>query len=65
MRRKNLSEKDIRTILAVFESIMMDNQYSWEKMNRFIGSITLEEMLALNKKLDKWYNPEKYEDLDY
>lgn len=59
-RRKNLSEKDIRTIIAVFESVMEDNQYNWHKMNRFIGSMTLDEMLALQDKLKKWYDPEKY-----
>lgn len=60
-RRKSLSEKDIRTIIAVFESVMEDNQYNWDKMNRFIGSMTLDEMLDLDDRLKKWYDPEKYD----
>ena len=62
MKRKSLSEKDIRTIIAVFESIQEDNQYDWSKMNRFIGSMTLDEMLDLNQRLKKWAYPEKFYD---
>lgn len=54
MRRKSLSEKDVTTVIAVFESILEDNQHNWSKMNRFIGSMTLDEMLVLNQKLKKW-----------
>lgn len=60
-RRKSLSENDIRTIIAVFESIKENNQYNWSKMNRFIGSMTLDEMLDLDERLKKWYDPEKYD----
>lgn len=61
-RRKSLSEKEIRTILAIIECFREQNNYRWEKMNEHMGSITIDDMLKLNHKLDKWCNPEKYEE---
>lgn len=60
MRRKSLSEKDVRTVLAIIESFREQNNYRWEEMNKHMGSLTIDEMLNLNHKLDKWCNPEKY-----
>lgn len=55
-RRKSLSEKDIRTVLAVIESYQEQNHYSYDEMNRNMGSITIEEMTALKAKLSDWYH---------
>ena len=60
-RRKSLSEKDIRTVLAVIESYQEQNKYRWDEMNRHMGSLTIEEMYALQSKLRKWYDPQKYD----
>lgn len=60
-RRKSLSEKDIRTVLAVIESYQEQNRWNWDEMNKHMGSLTIEEMYALQSKLQKWYNPEKYD----
>lgn len=59
-RRKSLSENEVRTFLAVVESFKEQNHYRYEEMNRTMGSITIEEMDKLYYKLDRWYNPEKY-----
>lgn len=56
MRRKSLSEKDIRTILAVIECYREQNHNRFDEMNRHMGSITIEEMIELNTKLYRWYN---------
>lgn len=64
MRRKSLSEKDIRTIIEVMECFMQENDFMWEKMNRYMGSLTIEEMLTLKSKLRKWYNEEEVDDAD-
>lgn len=60
-RRKSLSEKDIRTVLAIIESYQEQNNYKLDDMNRHMGSLTIEEMYDLKSKLQKWYNPEKYD----
>jgi len=61
-RRKSLSEKDVRTILAVVASLKEYCNYSWSKMNTFIGSMTLDEMLDLEGRLSEWYHAD---DPDY
>ena len=60
-RRKSLSEKEVRTVLAIIESYREQNHYRWDEMNTHMGSLTIEEMIALDSKLKKWYNPEKYD----
>ena len=54
-RRKSLSEKDIRTILAVFESLQEHCHYRWSELNTILGSMTIDEMQALQLKLRMWY----------
>lgn len=61
MRRKSLSEKDVRTVLAIIESYREQNRYAYDEMNKHMGSLTIEEMIALDSKLKKWYDPEKYD----
>lgn len=56
MRRKSLSEKDIRTVLAIIESYCEQNHYNYDEMNRNMGSLTIEEMVVLNKRLKDWYH---------
>lgn len=60
-RRKSLSEKDVRTILAVWESVLEDNHWNWNNINRFIGSMTIDEMQELYSKLKNWYNKDAIE----
>lgn len=55
-RRKSLSEKDIRTVLAIIESYREQNHNNFGEMNRHMGSLTIEEMIALNSKLEEWYH---------
>ena len=62
MRRKSLSEKEIRTIIEVMECFMQENDYMWSEMNRYMGSITIEEMLTLKSKLRKWYHEEEVDE---
>lgn len=64
MRRKSLSEKEIVTILAVIDAFREQNHYRWDEMNRYLGSISIQEMLDLNHKLEKWYNPEKFREME-
>lgn len=59
-RTMNLSEKEVRTILAVIECFREQNHFRYDEMNRTMGSITIEEMLSLNSKMQKFYDPEKY-----
>ena len=53
-RRKSLSEKDIRTIVAVWESMQERCGYNWNELNKFIGSMTLDDMYKLGWKLKDW-----------
>ena len=53
----NLSEKEVRTCLAVFDEL---RKMPYSKLNTFLGSITIEEMNALDIKMAGWYhNQEK------
>ncbi len=54
-RRKSLTEKDIRTVLAVIESYQEQNDWNFSKMNVHMGNITIDEMYQLQSKLQKWY----------
>lgn len=59
MRRKSISEKEVRTVLAVFEEL---EKMPYDKLNTFLGSLTIQEMQALNSKLKKWYREEEKEE---
>ncbi len=59
MRRKSISEKEVRTILAVFEGLV---RFPYDNLNTFLGSLTITEMHKLNLKLKKWYKGENNED---
>lgn len=66
-RRKSLSEKDINTIIAVMECFREQNHNRFEEMNRFMGSMTIEDMVALQSKLETWRGDEvvdEYEDVE-
>lgn len=60
MRRKSLNEKEIRTVLAVFEEMA---KMPYDKLNSFLGSLTIQEMQQLNSKLRKWYRNEEQEEM--
>ncbi len=60
MRRKSLNEKEIRTVLAVFEEM---TKMPYNKLNSFLGSLTIQEMQQLNSKLRKWYRNEEQEEM--
>ena len=59
-RRKNIKEKDVRTILSIIDSYKEQNKYMWCEMNKHMGSMTINEMLELERKLLKWYNEDEY-----
>ena len=51
-KKKTLNENESRTIVAVFGELV-SRPYS--ELNTFLGSITIQEMVKLNSKLDVWY----------
>ena len=53
-RRKSLSEDEVRTVLAVIQTIQQHTGYSYSKLNTFMGSVTIVEMEELQRKLKKW-----------
>lgn len=44
------TEDEIRTIHSVFYSLV--KRFTWEELNYFIPSITIDEMLTLEQKLE-------------
>jgi hypothetical protein len=60
-RRKSLSENDIRTIVAVWNSLQERCGYNWNELNKFIGSMTLDDMYKLGWKLEDWLDGGKKE----
>ena len=56
MRTMELEEKEVRTCLAVFEEL---RRMSYDKLNTFLGSITIEEMQQLDNKMTRWYRGEE------
>lgn len=59
MATKTLDEKQVRTVIAVFEEL---NKMRYEELNKFLGSITIQEMNELYWDLMKWYKPEAFEE---
>ena len=51
-KRKSLNENEIRTIVAVFNEL---NRKPYSELNTMLGSITIQEMVALSTKLNDWY----------
>lgn len=54
-KTKELTENEVRTVLAVFDEL---RKMPYDKLNTFLGSITIEEMNQLNEKLNGWYQGE-------
>ena len=54
-KTKELTENEVRTVLAVFGEL---RKMPYDKLNTFLGSITIEEMNQLNEKLNGWYQGE-------
>lgn len=54
-KTKELTENEVRTVLAVFGELQ---KMSYDKLNTFLGSITIDEMNKLNNKLNDWYQGE-------
>lgn len=44
----NFTEKEYRTIEAVFDSLA---HLDWDEVNKFLGSMTIKEVWALNQKM--------------
>lgn len=55
MKNTTLNENEVRTVLAVFDEL---RKMPYSKLNGFIGSLTIEEMQELNRKLNDWYQGE-------
>lgn len=55
----NLTEKEMRTVIAVFEELV---KMPYSELNKFLGSITIEEMQALYLKMYSEYTGENYDD---
>ena len=53
-----LTKKEVRTVISVFGEL---EKMRYEKLNGFLGSLTIEEMQALNKKLGAWYQKDEPE----
>ena len=54
MKRKNINENQVRTILAVFKEL---ERMPYGELNKHLGSLTIKEMVELRKVLDDWYQP--------
>jgi len=59
MRELNLNEKEVRTVVAVFEELQ---KLRYDKLNTIIGSLTIEDMNRLQQKLRVWYHQEDDDD---
>lgn len=59
-RRKLLKESEIKVLLEVIDCFKEQNNYDYEDMNIVMGSTTIEQMNDLYYKLDKWLEPERY-----
>jgi hypothetical protein len=55
MKKKTLQDDQVRTILSVFEEL---KKMKYEDLNKFLGSITINEMYALDYELNDWYQEE-------
>lgn len=54
MKRKSINEKQVRTILAVFGEL---ERLPYYEVNKYLGSVTIKEMVELQKILNDWYQP--------
>ena len=54
-KTKELTENEVKTVLAVFGEL---RKMSYDTLNTFLGSITIDEMNQLNNKLNDWYQGE-------
>ncbi len=52
MKKTTLNEREVRTILAVFDELQ---KKPYSELNTFLGSVTIEELFALREKLNDWY----------
>ena len=55
MKQIELNESEARTVLAVFDEL---RKMPYDKLNGFLGSITIKEMQELNRKMNSWYQSE-------
>ena len=60
-RRKSITENEVRTILAVWSSILEKYHWDYNQINTVIGSLTIVEMQDLYSKLRNWYNQDAIE----
>ncbi len=51
-RTATITEKEARTVLAVFGELQ---KMPYDKLNTFLGSVTIDEMSELQQKLRLWY----------
>ena len=61
-RRKSLSEKQVRTIIAAWSSVLEYTKWDYGKLNTFVGSVTIDEMMELYGKLHDWYNMDEIDE---
>lgn len=54
MKRKLINENQVRTILSVFGEL---ERLPYDELNKYLGNITIEEMIGLRKILNDWYQP--------
>jgi hypothetical protein len=62
MRSTEITEHEVRTILAVIESIKQHCHYRYSELNTFMGSLTIDEMNELYGSLKRWYHSDDEED---
>lgn len=60
-RRKSLSEKDVKTIIAVFSTL---GDMGYLELNKFLGSETIDRMYELEYKLKKWAETPEMDETD-
>jgi hypothetical protein len=59
VNKMKITEKEERTILAVFGELQ---KMPYSKLNTFLGSITIEEMNDLYRRLRKEYHDDEQEE---
>lgn len=55
MKEMSINENEVRTLLTVLYEL---RKKSYSDLNNYLGSLTIEEMYEVNRKLNDWYQSE-------
>ena len=57
--KKTINEKQVRNVLAVYTEL---ERMPYSQLNKFLGSVTIEEMIELRRELATWYQLNVHDD---